>query len=113
MRIPTATLALILISSCGCTGRPADPPLRPDSQEKCSGGNVNETFRGELRGLVFQNLFLEELDGDEDVSRAAVPRQVTGHDGCAQRQSCTFWGDLLGQVLTAMRVWLDEKKSWI
>jgi len=46
---------------------------------------VNETFQGELRGLVFQNLFLEELDGDEDGSRAAVPRQVK--KGCQQMGS--------------------------
>ena len=93
MRFPAAVLALTLISSCGCTGRATEPPLGPDSQEQCSGGNVNETFREELRGLVFQNLFLEELDGDEDVSRAAVPRQVTGGDGCEQRQSMHILGD--------------------
>ena len=57
---------------------------------------MNETFRGELRGLVFQNLFLEELDGDADVSRAAVPRQVKKI--CQQMvvyvpQNACIWGD--------------------
>lgn len=109
MRLTGALAALILVSSCGCT-LSKEPPLRSESQEECRQGPVNQTFRGELQGLVFQNVFLEELDGDEDVSRAAVSRQVTEGtaDAPVQMHPGLFW-----QVLSARHVRpVYAIKSW-